>query len=51
LSINEEGSVKKGIAISDPALEFNMVGGKTGETSCIMRGELKITGNFPTFLI
>jgi len=41
----------KGRAISDPALEFNMLGGETGETSCIMRNELRITGNFPTFLI
>lgn len=42
---------KKGRAIVDPALEFHIVEGETGETSCIMRGEFRITGSVPTFII
>jgi hypothetical protein len=38
-------------ALVDPALEFHMVGEKIWETSCVMRGELRVTGNVPTCLI
>jgi len=45
--LQRERSSKKGRAVSDPALEFHMVEGETGEPSCIMRGELRITGMSP----